>query len=63
MKNLSRNKEIPMDRPFRKMSVTHDMSKSEREINKQKVLEAKAMNEQDKAFFVAATSAIDSSMP
>ena len=49
MKNLSRNKEIPMDRPFRKMSVTHDMSKSEREINKQKVLEAKAMNEQDKS--------------
>ena len=48
-KNLSRNKEIPMDRPFRKMSVTHDMSKSEREINKQKVLEAKAMNEQDKS--------------
>jgi hypothetical protein len=25
IKNLSRNKEIPMDRPFRKMSVTHDM--------------------------------------
>ena len=31
------------------MSVTHDMSKSEREINKQKLLEAKAMNEQDKS--------------
>jgi hypothetical protein len=39
----------PMESPFRKMSVTHDMSKSEREINKQKVLEAKAMNEQDKS--------------
>lgn len=49
MKNLSRIKETPMESPFRKMSVTHDMSKSEREINKQKVLEAKAMNEQDKS--------------
>ena len=49
MKNLSRIKETPMEIPFRKMSVTHDMSKSEREINKQKVLEAKAMNEQDKS--------------
>ena len=46
---ISRIKETPMERPFRKMSVTHDMSKSEREINKQKVLEAKAMNEQDKS--------------
>jgi hypothetical protein len=36
MKNLSRIKENPMESPFRKMSVTHDMSKSEREINKQK---------------------------
>jgi hypothetical protein len=42
-------KETPMESPFGKMSVTHDMSKSEREINKQKVLEAKAMNEQDKS--------------
>ena len=46
---ISRIKETPMESPFRKMSVTHDMSKSEREINKQKVLEAKAMNEQDKS--------------
>jgi hypothetical protein len=36
MKNLSRIKESPMESPFRKMSVTHDMSNSEREINKQK---------------------------
>jgi hypothetical protein len=36
MKNLSRIKETPMESPFRKMSVTHDMSNSEREINKQK---------------------------
>lgn len=49
MKNLSRIRETPMDSPFRKMSVTHDMSKSEREMNRQKVLEAKAMNEQDKS--------------
>ena len=49
MKNLSRIKENPMESPFRKMSVTHDMSNSEREINKQKVLETKAMNEQDKS--------------
>ena len=38
-----------MESPFRKMSVKHNMSKSERKINKQKVLEAKTMNEQDKS--------------
>ena len=46
-KNLSKLKHAPEHSQFEKMSVTHDMTKSEREQNKLKVVEAKTLNDID----------------
>jgi len=47
MKNLSKLKHAPEHSQFKKMGVTHDMTKSEREQNKLKVVEAKTLNDND----------------
>ena len=47
MKNLSKLKHSLEHSLFKKMSGTHDMTKSEREQNKLKVVEAKTLNDND----------------
>ena len=47
MKNLSKLKHAPEHSQLKKMSVTRDMTKSEREQNKLKVVEAKTLNDKD----------------
>ena len=46
-KNLSKLKHAPEHSQFKKMNGTHDMTKSEREQNKLKVVEAKTLNDND----------------
>lgn len=45
MKSLNKLKHEDEDSIYRKLSVTYDMSKSEREINKEKLKEAKELND------------------
>lgn len=49
MKSLSKLKNTPPESKLRNLSVTHDMSQAERDKNKEKVLEAKALNEKEKS--------------
>lgn len=49
MKNLSRLKNTGTDSQFHNISVTHDMTKTEREQNKAKINEAKEKTESDKS--------------
>ncbi|VDI66055.1 Hypothetical predicted protein [Mytilus galloprovincialis] len=49
MKNLTKLKAVDKESKFGNISVTHDMTKTEREQNKAKLTEAKQKNENDKS--------------
>ncbi|CAG2233467.1 unnamed protein product [Mytilus edulis] len=49
MKNLTKLKAVDKESKFGNISVTHDMTKTEREQNKAKLTEAKEKNENDKS--------------
>jgi len=49
LKSLSKLKNAPKESIYHKVSIVHDMSKAEREKNKEMVEKAKTLNEQDKS--------------
>ena len=49
MRNLPKIKKTPSTSPYRKLSIAHDMSITEREQNKEKVNEAKSLNDSKKS--------------
>ena len=49
MKNLTKLKNVEETSEFANISVAHDMTKSERDLNKAKIAEAKAKTENDKS--------------
>ena len=49
MKKLSKLRNVEETNLYKRLSVTHDMSKSEREANKEKVAEAKKLNDEEKS--------------
>ena len=49
MKKLSKLRNVEETNLYKRLSVKHDMSKSEREANKEKVAEAKKLNDEEKS--------------
>ena len=46
---MSKLRDVEETNAYKKLSVTHDMSKSEREANKEKLAEAKRLNDEEKS--------------
>ena len=49
MRTLSKLRDDEETNAYKKLSVTHDMSKSKREANKEKLAEAKKLNDEEKS--------------